>query len=68
MFNPFLILQRISREVPLDGLLQRVRALEELSAFLLSKRSLRSIHVFIKQFPELIGHVQNLQVLGKPGR
>ena len=61
------ILQRVSREVPLDGILQRVGTLEELSAFLLSKGPLRGVHVLVQQLPELIGHVQNLEVLGQPG-
>ena len=61
------ILQGVSREVPLDGIFQRVGTLEELSAFLLSKRPLRGVHVLVQQLPELIGHVQNLEVLGQPG-
>jgi len=59
------ILQGVSREVPLDGILQRVGTLEELSAFLLSKGPLRGVHVLVQQLPELIGHVQNLEVLGQ---
>ena len=61
------ILQGVSREVPLDGILQRVGTLEELSAFLLSKGPLRGVHVLVQQLPELVGHVQNLEVLGQPG-
>ena len=60
-------LEGVSREVPLDGVLQRVGTLEELSAFLLSKGPLRGVHVLVQQLPELIGHVQNLEVLGQPG-
>lgn len=59
-------LQGVSREIPLDRVLQGVGALEELLALLLSNRSLRSIKVFIKELPEVIGHVENLKVTGKP--
>lgn len=58
-------LQGVSGEIPLDRVLQGVGALEELLALLLSNRSLRSIKVFIKELPEVIGHVENLKVTGK---
>eukprot|EP00091_Calanus_sinicus_P017340 TRINITY_DN3744_c0_g1_i2.p1 TRINITY_DN3744_c0_g1~~TRINITY_DN3744_c0_g1_i2.p1 ORF type:complete len:111 (+),score=10.20 TRINITY_DN3744_c0_g1_i2:654-986(+) len=58
-------LQGVSRQIPLDRVLQGIGALEELLALLLSNRSLRSIKVFIKELPEVIGHVENLKVTGK---
>jgi len=59
-------LQGVSGEIPLVRILQGVGALEELLTTLLSNRSLRSIKVFVKELPEVIGHVENLQVTGKP--
>ena len=59
-------LQGVSGEIPLVRILQGVGALEELLTTLLSNRSLRSIKVFVKELPEVIGHVQNLEVTGKP--
>ena len=61
-------LQGVSREIPLDRFLKRIRALEELFAFLVSDGSLRGIEVFIEELPEVIGHVENLEVTGKPKR
>ena len=61
------ILQRVSREVPLDGVLEGVGTLEELLALLLSEGPLAGVHVFIQQLPELIGQVHHLQILGEPG-
>lgn len=58
-------LQGVSREIPLDRFLKRIRALEELFAFLVSDGSLRGIEVFIEELPEVIGHVENLEVTGK---
>jgi len=58
-------LQGVSGEIPLVRILQGVGALEELLTTLLSNRSLRSIKVFVKELPEVIGHVENLQVTGK---
>jgi len=58
-------LQRVSGEIPLDGLLQGVGALEELLALLLSERSLAGVHVLIDQLPELVGKVHHLQVLSE---
>ena len=60
------ILQGVSREVPLDGVLEGVGTLEELCALLLTKGPLGGIHVLVQKLPELIGHVENLEVLGQP--
>ena len=60
-------LQRVSAEVPLDGVLKGVGTLEELLALLLFKGPLAGVHVFIQQLPELIGQVHHLQILGEPG-
>ena len=60
------ILQGVSGEIPLDGLLQGVGALEELLALLLSERSLAGVHVLIQELPELVGKVHHLQILGEP--
>ena len=59
-------LEGVSREVPLDGVLQRVGTLEELLALLLAQRSLAGVHVLVQELPELIGQVHDLQVLGQP--
>ena len=59
------ILQRVSREVPLDGVLEGVGTLEELLALLLSKRSLAGVHVLVEKLPELVGKVHHLQILGQ---
>ena len=59
-------LQGVSREVPLDGVLQGVGTLEELLALLLAERPLAGVHVLIQQLPELIGQVHHLQILGEP--
>jgi len=59
------ILQRVSREVPLDGVLEGVGTLEELCALLLTQGPLGGIHVLVQKLPELIGHVENLEVLGQ---
>jgi len=58
-------LERVSRKVPLDGILQGVGTLEELLALLLSEGPLAGVHVFIQQLPELIGQVHHLQILGE---
>jgi len=59
------ILKRVSREVPLDGVLEGVGTLEELLALLLSKRSLAGVHVLVEKLPELVGKVHHLQILGQ---
>ena len=59
-------LERVSRKVPLDGILQGVGTLEELLALLLSEGPLAGVHVLIQQLPELIGQVHHLQILGEP--
>ena len=59
-------LEGVSREVPLDGVLQRVGTLEELLALLLAQRSLAGVHVLVQELPELIGQVHHLQILGEP--
>merc|ERR1712141_513042 len=58
-------LQRVSAEVPLDGVLKGVGTLEELLALLLSEGPLAGVHVLIQQLPELIGQVHHLQILGE---
>ena len=63
---PLSKLQGVSIEIPLHGILEGVGALEELLTLLLSNRSLRGIEVFIKELPEVIGHVQNLEIASKP--
>ena len=60
------LLQRVSREVPLDRVLEGVGTLEELCALLLAQGPLGGIHVFVQKLPELIRHVENLEVLGQP--
>ena len=59
-------LERVSRKVPLDGILQGVGTLEELLALLLAERSLAGVHVLVQELPELIGQVHHLQILGEP--
>merc|ERR1712141_657121 len=51
-------LQRVSAEVPLDGVLKGVGTLEELLALLLSEGPLAGV-------PVLIGQVHHLQILGE---
>ena len=59
------ILQRVSGEIPLDGVLQGVGAGEELLALLLSKGPLAGVHVLVEELPELVGKVHHLQVFGQ---
>ena len=59
-------LQGVAREVPLDRVLEGVRALEELLAGLGTVGPLAGINVLVQQLPEVVGHVQHLQVTGQP--
>ena len=61
-----LSLQRVSGEVSLNGVLDGVGALKHLSALLLSSGSLAGVHVLVEDLPEVIGHVEDLEVLGEP--
>ena len=59
-------LQGVPWEVPLDWILDGVGALEELFTGLLALRPLRGVHVLIQQLPEVVWHVQDLEVTGHP--
>lgn len=51
-------------DVPLHGVLDGVWAGEELLASLLLVGTAVGIHVLVKEFPHVVGEVQNLEVLG----
>jgi len=51
-------------DVPLHGVLDGVWAGEELVASLLLVGTAVGIHVLVKEFPHVVGEVQNLEVLG----
>jgi len=57
-------LQAVAAQVPLDGVLDGVGALEELSAFLLLFSTGVGIQVFIQKFPHVVGKAQDFQVFG----
>ena len=59
-------LQGVAGEVALDGLLEAVGALEELLTLLGSGGPLAGVQVLIQQLPEVIRHVQHLQVSSQP--
>ena len=59
-------LQGVPWEVPLDWILDGVGALEELFTGLLALWPLRGVHVLIQQLPEVVWHVQDLEVTGHP--
>ena len=59
-------LQGVPWEVPLDWILDGVGALEELFTGLLALRPLRGVHVLIQQLPEVVWHVQDLEITGHP--
>ena len=59
-------LQGVARQIPLDRVLEGVRALEELLAGLGTIGPLAGINVLVQELPEVVGHVQHLQVTGQP--
>ena len=55
-------LQVVAAQVPLDGVLDGVGALEEFSAFLLLVGTAVGIQVFVEEFPHVVGQAQDFQV------
>jgi len=57
-------LQGVVVQVPLDGVLDGIGALEEFSTFLLLFSARVGIQVFIKEFPHVVGKAQDFQISG----
>lgn len=57
-------LEAVAAQVPLDGVLDGVGALEELGALLLLLGTGVGIEVFVEEFPHVVGQAQDLEVLG----
>jgi len=57
-------LQAVAIEVPLDGILDAVGALEEFGTFLLLVSAAVGIQVFIEEFPHIIRQAEDFQIFG----
>ena len=55
-------------DVPLHGVVDGVVALEEILARLLLVGAGIGVHVLIQKLPHVVGEVQDLEVLGVPGK
>jgi len=61
-------LQAVAVDVPLHGVLDGVRALEELFASLVLLGPGVGVQVFIQKLPHVVGQAQDLKILGVPGK
>lgn len=57
-------LEAVATDVPLEGILDGVGALEELFASLVLLGARVGVQVFVKEFPHVVGKAQDLEVLG----
>lgn len=61
-------LQAVAVGVPLHGVLDGVRALEELFASLVLFGPGVGIQVFVQKLPHVVGQAQDLKILGVSGK
>ena len=61
-------MQAVSADVPLEGVLDGVGALEVLLAVLVGVGARVGVQVLVQEFSHVVGQGQDLEVLGVPGK